>query len=181
MDSETFKQFQKLVEDFHGGLTVAEDFHSQLFDHGLAHYISQIASLDQRMYGTNNCKSFGIAIRPKSPSRLKCKASQPVEALLKARNLVRYFDQLSPYNQAAFNSALLIWNSISEVPQDKRVKLLDSLNQFDIKRLWKISADRYSDNKETSLEMTTYSALNDLPTKPGEVRSHPLGLMDVDH
>ena len=89
----------------------------------------------------------------------------------KARNVLRFVEELAPYDRSSFSGAKLVWNCLSEIPEEERVQLLDAVNGKDIEKLWRISAERYDPEKEQSQEMKSASPLLDLPEEPGEVNA----------
>eukprot|EP00210_Caulerpa_lentillifera_P006432 g6144.t1 len=81
----------------------------------------------------------------------------------KARNLIRYWDKLVPYDKKAFNGAKLLWECLEDIPSDERHSLLPLLNSRDVRRIWKISSDRYKDNQSTN------SPFLDFPDEPHQI------------
>lgn len=107
------------------------------------------------------------------PCRARLTDVETTQRIHKARNIVRHIQELVPYDPATFNSAVLIWNSISDIPVEKRVELLNLLNRNDIEKLWKISAGRYVKLKGPLGALDSYSVLADFPTEPNQVQNHP--------
>ena len=100
----------------------------------------------------------------------------------KARNVVRCYEQLVPFDYQTFNAASLLWTCIDDIPKERRVDLLNVLNVHDLRSLWTISTERYGASKETIAEIDFYSPLDDLPEKPDEVgwRIKPIVSFFVD-
>ena len=122
----------------------------------------------------NVSRGFAVSARPRAtPSNRRCCArmseAEVRRRIEKARNVVRCREQLVPYDYQTFNAASLVWTCIADIPEERRVDLLDLLNIHDIRDLWSIAAERYSPSREMLAEIDLHSPLDDLPEKPGEV------------
>lgn len=63
-------------------------------------------------------------------------------------NLIRTAELLVPFDRSAVNLGLILWGAIKNLPHQRRLELLSRLNSADIKRLWKVSGQRYSAPKQ---------------------------------
>lgn len=152
------------------------------------HRRSLSLGLSQQEYGSSvNPRSLSLQRRPSprdrpqvrkqhipfagAPQETSISRAQIDDLLTKTARLIRFSENLDPFEARSFNRATLIWDCLSEIPSESMLGLLDMLSARDIIKLWRIAGERYIAEKQGRFALANYPIADDFPTQAGEVAS----------
>ena len=151
------------------------------------HRRSLSLGLSQQEYGSSvNPRSLSLQRRPSprdrpqvrkqhipfagAPQETSISRAQIDDLLTKTARLIRFSENLDPFEARSFNRAALIWDCLSEIPSESMLGLLDMLSARDIIKLWRIAGERYIAEKQGRFALANYPIADDFPAQAGEVR-----------